>query len=285
MTGRLPWAPATQNTPEEAVASSAEVFYGHSFASSDGILKLPSVKKRGAVESEKGKHVRIIGGSIEAIDADSTGLRFRGGSTLQEMFIEGVLVDGGGFEIDGINGGGEKGPNVVLQNILVRKTVGSSGGKHADLYQPQANVGELKVYNFTGYFYYQGIFLNMDFALGSIDLRRVNLRPEAGGPSTSVALWLPAAAESTPPVNLDEVWVEPREGRNLAQSVWPFPGTENPKGELVGAEVTTYKGTPALKFPPAANVTGYVREGVPPGGDFVTNADCGADYAPRGYVK
>lgn len=99
----------------------------------------------------------------------------------------------------------------------------------------------------------------------------MNLRHE--GKALGFLLWLGNARRKPGdepakrfPVELREVYVEPRPGQTLARSIYPSPGTKDAQGRDIGA--FSRDGGRSWEWPAAAMIRGRVISGRPPGGDF-----------------
>ena len=237
-----------------------------------------------------GRHVVIIGGAIQPHGSlNSTSLlSFVGPSS--SVHVEGLLIDGGRThsEADGINVSGENPqanssahyrPNVTIQCCRIVGIHGTFEGHHSDAWQAYGPIGRLQIDRLTVASSYQGLFLDPAFPQGERHLSRVNTRyqpydDEDG--EVTYQLWMTSGgARSRVPTFLDEVFAEPRSGQTLAtQTVWPRVGFDEPD---FAAQL---RNDGSLGWDPATKIFGEVRPGLPPGGDFVKEDECGLSY-PR----
>lgn len=271
--GGVAYAPPLLNAPvEEALPAG---FFEKDFGGQDAILKLPVKRTSSAVLKNIG-NLRIIGGFIENTANASCPLTIQG--VTGSVFLEGLLIkmvkSADALDISGVLG---KKPDVYFQKNLVTGVNGTSGGAHADIFQPQGDIGRLFLDRLTGDTTYQGIFIPPAFAITEAWLSRVNLKygdPASG--LTTYPLWFRSTAEQAPyPVHLSQVYVKPREGQTVAQAaVWP----NNEQGAIGAIEAGGI-----VSWPEATKISGIVIPGAPPGGDFVTEAEVGLGYVPLGY--
>jgi hypothetical protein len=85
-------------------------------------------------------------------------------------------------------------------------------------------------------------------------------------------IWLDCNAY---PLTLDNVYIAGRSGRSFGTSVWPTPDTSG-CGAVVSGGVASWPGYTSL--------SGGVRDGRPPAGDFVPAGSVGLGYASPGYL-
>lgn len=299
----LTWAPPVLESPNiinvPATSGTTWIDMGTYMADADDnqdfLIVMPSSKKTGRVmiytnSVKKARHIVIIGGHLTAgagIDKPLTVQDWVG-----TLHIEGMLIDasGGVSDYDGIvlhpltSAGNYVGhtPIAQIQNCRITGVTGTSGGFHGDIVQMWSNTN-IRIDKLTGESEYQGLMLAPDqidtgAELPRFDLRRVNLR--YGNPSTATwtyLLWLHQATDDTMPtgVNLDAVYIEPRDGQTLDNAVMPNSG----EAASIAASVTDGY----LTFPEALGYTGGVTEGAPPDGDFVPESVPGLDYESPGY--
>lgn len=290
--GKLLYTPPTQVEPQTIEIPAGTTFSSTTVAPAgrDAIIKLPaSARKRGLVVEQAG-HLRVIGGEINGTGGTLTETWLRAGNNAKSFYVEGVLLNGAESSKDLIDISGTSGtgpfllsPDMYIQKTRGEKIHGTSAGEHADLFQAQGSMGNFYCWLYTGYTQYQGLFLNPAKPMGNIFIDYTNIGYEEGGDSTTFALWfLEKVGEVSKAATRDvylgkNVYVAPKGEQSLGHTCWPPPGQLDTNGARVGAEEFEVEGVKALKWPPAARIHGYVKEGLPGGGDFVTKAAVGLD--------
>jgi len=262
------------------------------------LVKMPAVKKVGSTTLEGGRNIVIIGGYVTlpvlmkapgqpdvSNGAISRGIYLKNNHGI--VHIEGVLVDAtGGGMADGIV---IASPDSIVQieNVRVDGVFGFNHQFHADVVQPYGGVKNLRIDKLTGYSAYQGLTIGQDQGpIGSAEISRANLvciHPQINGPGNNggYMLWFTShggSAETAYPLSLDEVYVQPRAGRTLGNSVWP------PAGFAFCPAVIAADGSVAT-WPAIPKVKGCVKLGVPPHGDFVPAGMAGLKYVSPGYLN
>lgn len=278
----LRWAP-----PELTEPTTIELGTGETQTNldpgKDYIIKLPNEKKVGATVLVGGRNVVIQGGHI-TVEPGRASDTFRRAIYIKNatgtVHIEGVLIDdSGGGEFDGI---AINAPEAIvqIQNVRVTGVTGTFEGFHGDIVQPWGGVKELRIDRLTGTTDYQG--LQLEESLGDIGkalLSNINLEHTPGGPNenkTTFLLWMTTGTtcENKYPVELENVYVQPRDGWEANEVVWPPARDELECGaEQQGPEV----------WWPNMPVTGRVFEGRRAEGDYVPEGLAGAGYAQRMY--
>jgi hypothetical protein len=274
---RLRWAPPPLNDP-------VTLHLGNGFTvaeldeGSDYVIDLPKERTFGGVVVKGGHNVVIKGGRIViptdgVEDAERTGVYVK--DATGTVHLEGIRVVAKGPG-DGVVVNAPKAV-VQIENVRVEGIKGSFEGFHADVVQPWGGARELRIDRLTGTSDYQGLQIPADLQpIGSATVRHANMRFAGRDAAGGFLIWLTTGADScrSYPVTLSDVYVRPRPGRSFAQSVWPSPES----GLACGAQI---RGGTARW--PALPVRGEVRQGLPPGGDFVPRAAAGADYVSPGY--
>jgi hypothetical protein len=225
------------------------------------------VRALGGLVIHGGRNVVLVGGRITIPDAgpaptpqDRRALYLDGQTGV--VHLEGLLVDDSGGDLsEGIQIAAPRAivqiQNVRMEGVHARDPVGFSDN-HPDLIQPGGGVRELRVHRFTGTTAGQGFFLVGERApIGRVELSEVNI---VGLRGARVLLWKrctrPYPAPCTGPdfpLETADVWVRPPPGGGIEHS---------------------------LKPPPPDPTWEDVREGVPPGGDFVARRDVLRSYRP-----
>ena len=276
----------------------AGVTYNKLADGQDYLVQLPAVKKIGSTILEGGRNIVIIGGYVTlpvllkpsgqpdlSNGAISRGIYIKNNHGV--VHIEGLLVDatGGGMS-DGID---IASPDSIVQieNVRVDGLFGFNDQFHADVVQPFGGVKELRIDKLTGYSAYQGLTIGQDLGpIGSAAIFRANLvciHPQINGPGNNggYMLWFTShggGADTTYPLILDEVYIQPRAGRTLGRSVWP------PVGFPHCPAVVAADGSVAA-WPSLLKVKGCVKQGLPPHGDFVPMGVAGLKYVSPGYMS
>jgi hypothetical protein len=289
----LTWAPPVLNDPE-----TIELDRGMTTTmldpAKDYILKLPRVGK-GDTFVRGGHNIVVIGGHISTgqepppWDApEHRALYFA--DTTGTIHVEGVLID----DVDSGQGDGidVAAPLATLQiqNVRVSGLTGSEQGNHADVVQPWGGVKELRIDRLTGSTDYQGLHIQPDLGpIGSEIVKNANM----SSTSTTAGNWLTWLATGSNTcttagqVSLDQVYVTPRKGRGLGDSVWPpssASSVDDGPNPVQGCLSSLSPNGSELTFPELPHISGPVKEGPPPGGDFVPEGVAGPDYVSPGYL-
>jgi hypothetical protein len=275
--GPLRWAPPVLVRPRVVRVPAA----GGVLRLADGqdyLVELPElVHGVGGVVLLGGRNVIIMGGHLTVAGAPAgaspeqrRALYLKGQTGT--VHVEGLLIDDSGGDLsEGINIAAPQAVvqivNCRIEGIHARDQVGFSDN-HPDLIQPWGGVRELRVDRLTGSSDYQGITLEPDYGpIGPVRLSNVNL---VGLPTARYLFWQGDAAV---PVALEQVWLVPGRGRSLIGSVWP-------DGEGRPRAVAAADGSASW---PGSAISGVIRPGRPPGGDFVPAGNVGTGYTSPGY--
>lgn len=232
---KLQWAPPVLDDPITVqVTPDARIL--RLDPARDYVVRMPSTPLigPGGLSISGGHDVVLIGGEIRIDrDPDETAvptIQQRRGLILANqtgtVHIEGLKLSGDDLN-EGIDLSEPLGATVQLQNIRVeqlrsRDPVAFSDG-HPDVIQSWAGPGRLRIDRLTGLTNYQGIYLapqeiGTPKPLVEVDLRNVNL---IGDATSTYLLW--AATPVTP--RLSDVWIRPRPGRAVEQTLWPSPAS------------------------------------------------------------
>ena len=264
----------------------------------DYIVKMPAAKKVGSTTLDGGRNIVIIGGYVTlpvlmkapgqpdvSNGAISRGIYIKNNHGV--VHIEGVLVDAsGGGMADGIVIASTN-SIVQIENVRVDGVFGFNNQFHADVVQPYGGVKDLRIDKLTGYSAYQGLTIGQDRGpIGSVEISRANLvciHPQINGSGNNggYMLWFTShegGADTTYPLILDEIYIQPRAGRMLGNSVWP------PAGFASCPAVIAADGS-AATWPAIPKVKGCVKKGMPPHGDFVPAGIAGLQYVSPGYLS
>jgi hypothetical protein len=280
----LAWAPPALVNPKTIELGTG---YTHTSLSSsrDYIVKLPPTKKVGGTWLDGGHNVVVIGGSVTVPTGTDPGVAYdaqRNGIYIKDatgtVHIEGVLIDGsGGAEFDGIDINAPL-ATVQLENLRIVGVRGGFSSFHADVVQPWGGVKDLRIDHLTGSSNYQGLMLQPDLGpIGSAEISNVDLTATAEPPVDRGGhmLWLTRGSTSCAgyPVALSNVFVKPRPGSSLIQSVWPT--TSGLSCNATGSSSVDW---------PKLEVGGVVQVGPPPAGEFAPPQSAGLSYLSPGYA-
>ncbi len=287
---RLLWAPPPLDHPITLQLRDGPT-YNKLSDDQDYIVKLPRTKKVGSTILVGGRNIVIIGGYITLpVTADkSNGAMSRGiyiKNNTGVVHIEGVLIDGsGGGMSDGVDIDAPL-STVQIENVRVEGIYGYFDQFHADVVQPFGGVKDLRIDKLTGYTAYQGLTLDVDLGpIGSAEISRVNLvalGDQIWGRhnNSGYLLWLNRAPDCKVayPIQLHQVYVQPRRGTALASAVWP------PMTSQTACPAAVSDDDAEARFP-GLPVKGRVHKGLPPQGDFVPPGVAGLNYVSPGYRR
>lgn len=238
--------------------------------SGDVVIDLPDTIT-GPIIIDGYEDVVIVGGSIRALPVsqingiDQRLIYVR--NVTGTVHLEGLLLDGDvpSAETDGITANGAR-TVLQVQNTRIEGLDGLQATNHADCIQTWTGLKELRVDDFTCYSDYQGVkFQLTNGTMGPVTLGDVNLT--AIGTDARYLYWM--NPNDSVDVTLGNVWVDPYSSRPFGQSVWP--GVTNKTNP---AQVSDGRAC----WPAMDRVTGCIREGTPPGGDFVPAGSVGPGY-------
>lgn len=269
----LAWAPPVLTNPI-TIHVGVTGGIGRLDTSRDYVLVMPQVPRREGLVIDGGRNVVLIGGEI-SIPHQGTNPSINQRRALHianatgTVHVEGLLMHG-----DDISEGVQtRAPDAIVQlqnlailNVHARDQVRFTDN-HPDVIQTWGSVRELRVDRLTGETDYQGLFFKADYngPHGPVHLRNVNMRAL---PTARYLFWTSNQGGGYPTMTLDEVWVAPAAGRTFSRSVWPESGS------VVTGGTASWPNLP---------ITGVVRHGLPPGGDFVPAERVGIGYVSPGY--
>jgi hypothetical protein len=269
---RLQWAPPLLVNPIMVRVPAEGVATLRLDPTRDYIVRIGDVNRLYGVGIEGGHNVVIIGGHITIPWAGTDlppyarrGLGLKGQTGT--VHIEGLLIDNEGGDLsEGIQIAAPRAvvqiENVRITGIHARDEVGFTDN-HPDLIQPWGGFKGLRIDHFTGGTDYQGISLFGEEPLGPVDIRSANI---VGTYPSHFVFW---AVDPSLPVQLTNVYAQQGGRHTFAEAAAPDPTLS-----CDGA---------CLTFPGTA-VTGTIRDGLPPGGDFVPEGVAGVGYVSPGYV-
>jgi hypothetical protein len=255
----------------------------------DYIIQLPKEKKTGYTYLIGGRNIVLIGGHITipttadlSNKAPSRAIYIK--NSTGTVHIEGVLIDAsGGAQSDAVDVSAPQ-AIVQVQNVRVENIYGFYDQFHADVIQTFGGVKELRVDRLTGYSGYQGLQIDVDGGpTGSAKLSNINLvsiGKQTWGPHNNggFLMWLvkDGACNTAYPITLENVYLMPRAERTLDSIVWPT-GADKGCASTLSADGNT------LSFPKLPVISGLVKKGMPPSGDFVPAGMAGVNYISPGY--
>jgi hypothetical protein len=302
---KLTWAPppcgdVTHGCARYDVANTGSHQFLSLSPSQDWIVKLPSVPVLGGLDIEGGHNVIIIGGEIDLTTPCVTdtnvchGINLsRSSSSTGEVYIEGVLIKNpdpthSQYTGDGIDVNTSATSNITIQNVRVEGIDGCDANgvsAHADVFQPYGAQGAvIHVDHLSGTTDFQGMEINPDTATpssGVYENVNIDVLPNphacAGWNGDLYVWWLTEGATSctTYPMSLYNDYAAEPNGSLANHAVWP--------------DTDTTFGCPAqymnavANWPQLPSISGGVRDGLPPGGDFVPAGVAGLNYVSPGY--
>jgi hypothetical protein len=310
--GKLKYAPPAQSNP--VVVKVPATGLSQSFtATQDVILDMPDEPVTGRIATSGGRHIRIIGGKLGGGTSFNGTIGIVARDLRGSLFIEGVdidfsqLWDRDGIVADGNNPAGTNRagwtyPDLYVQNVRLLGSKFSGGAMHPDAIQKQGPMGRLFIDRMTVETSYQGFQISAtSFSDGPAQelytegmdytgISHTNLRQRLDWKS-GYLMWLAWDAGSNSsfsgedpwPIALDDVWVNGIAGTNLGSNLaWPRSTTTTGENGQDPRMVVNSDGVSAT-WKPAAQITGTLRKGNPPAGDFVPAGRVGWSYVSPGY--
>lgn len=282
---KLKWPPPSLDNPTTISITSTGYTETNLDTTKDYVIKLPAQRKVGATVINGGHDVVIKGGYLTVPPNDGAGKETRGLYVTHStgiVHIEGVKITGsGGGYIDGLVFGYMPSAIVQLENMRV---VGLHGNAsfHADIIQVWGGVKGMRIDKFTGSSNYQGIFTQDGIGAGiyqrtNLFYRRSDVVTESG--TNRYLLWLTHSNNSCAhaPYTLADFYISEKPGTSFGESAWPSASTSFGCAAVVQNNV--------MRWPRLSQVTGSVKRGRPPNGDFVSADVAGVGYASPGYQK
>jgi hypothetical protein len=282
---KLKWAPPVLNNPTTIEIPSTGFTQINLNTTKDYVIELPAQKKVGATVINGGHDLVIKGGYLTVPRNDGEGKKTRGlyvTNSTGTVHVEGVKIDGsGGGYIDGLVFGYMPNAIVQLENMRV---VGLHGNAHfhADIIQVWEGVKEIRIDKFTGSSNYQGIFTADEIGAGiykrtNLFYKKSNVVAESG--TNRYLLWLTRSNNSCAhsPYTLENFYIAKKPGTSFGESAWPSVSSSFGCAAIVQNNV--------MRWPNLSRVTGSVKRGRPPGGDFVPANVAGVGYVSPGYQQ
>jgi hypothetical protein len=223
----------------------------------DYVIKLPKGEKTGHTMIDGGRNVLINGGTI-VMSGSGSDLQRRAiyiKNATGTVRIQNVAITGrnnAAFDAFAIAA-----PQAVVELVNVRVTNlhGRKSGYHGDIIQPFGGVKKLVVNGLIGRTGYQGFYLaETNGQIGGVELRNVDLAylPNSSDRST-VIIWFDGC--SSYPVTMQNVYIQPRAGQDVARSVRPNSGS-----------CAMRQSGQRWSWPSSSEIVGYITEGSPPDG-------------------
>lgn len=194
-------------------------------AGRDYIIRLPAGVKTGYTELNGGRNILIDGGTIVMDGSSPSHLQRRAiyiKNATGTVRVQNVNIAGShsAAEFDAV---AISAPAAVVElvNLTVQNLHGSYTGFHGDIVQPFGGVKKLVINGLSGRTSYQGFYLaQTNGTIGSVELRNVSLSYHPNPHQySSVLLWFDSC--TTYPVTLENVYIQPRSGQTMRDSVRP----------------------------------------------------------------
>jgi hypothetical protein len=256
------------------------------------------VNIRGTANSDC--RVWVIGGGVNNTQTGSGNHKAIDISNVEKAYVEGVFATKQGSLGDCLTfrGSAAIGGTLYLQNSRLEGGQTSAAGIHGDALQIQSQIKGLHIYRSTLRAYSQGFLTNSSFedqyVSGSAIVSgstwedvNIRVRAESEYTETTVSarhgLYLQDDCNAKPiPYTLTNVFVydeaNPKRG---------YVGTlcrPGPSGStLTAADCGSIEAWDVITWPSATRITGEVKEGLPPGGDYVKDTFTGTNYRSPGY--
>lgn len=233
------------------------------------IVAPPGTYALNRLEVSGGRNIILSGGDFVPSGGTATAtLKFT--NIHGEVWVEGVHIDNRNVgERDAIAAFSANGSEATftLQNSFIDNVTGSYNGVHGDVFQPHGDLQHIRMYNVVGRSNFQGLFLDPQHEIKSVDLVNVQMQYLPGGdPITFLYNFWMNDGRPPYPVTMENVWVDQRAGQDAAQqSVFP-PKTW---GTVRTGDDITW---PNMPF------TGGMHIGTPPQGAFVAPEQTGLSY-------
>jgi hypothetical protein len=288
---RLSWTPPALTSPVTVVVDDSTPMPLYLDSTKDYVLQLGHRTRTHGVVISGGRNIVMIGGRISIPYAGvSPTIEARRGLYLEgiagTVHIEGLLIDGPDLS-EGIQ---IAAPNAVvqLQNVRVigvhaRDQVNFTDN-HPDCLQPWGGVRIIRIDRMTCTTDTHGLYFDSNDArrlggpIGSSDIRRYNMKRTLKSPHW---VFQRVTADGDQPMTLTDVYVEPEATTSLYNSVgneaWRS-GVYNFLPATISADGSS------ASWPQDTSLTGVIKKGPPPGGDFVPDGVSGTNYVSPGYV-
>ncbi|MGY1834647.1 hypothetical protein ACI79P_06020 [Blastococcus sp. SYSU DS0510] len=279
-TGALSWAPPAgwENYPVHNVTPSNSVTTIGA-RNGDVLIKLPADRPAGPITIANCRNAVIMGGQITVAPTARFGNDDQRAIYVHKctgtVHIEGVLINGNvpGSQADGIAVNAPE-ATVQIQNVRMEALRGTYSVNHADVFQPWGGVREYRIDRLSGTTNYQGIQVRQDLgAIGKGTIRNTNVGSSGVTPIERGGQFIRIDC-NTYPLALENVFIDPRAGRDMGYSVWPQTDDRSCPAKISNGVVS---------WPSIGNLSGTLTQGKPASGDFVPAGSVGIGYVSPGY--
>ena len=287
---QLSWRPPALTSPINLVIDDATAMPLYLDSVKDYVIKLGHRTKTHGVVISGGRNIVMIGGRISIPYAgESPSIEARRGLYLERnsgtVHIEGLLIDGPDLS-EGIQIAAPA-AIVQLQNVRVigvhaRDQVNFSDN-HPDCLQPWGGVQKILIDRMTCTTDTHGMYFDSNDArrlggpIGYSDIRRYNIKRTLKSPHWAFQR---VTADGDQPMTLTDVYVEPESTTSLYNSV----GSESWRSgvyNFLPASISADGAT--ASWPQDTALTGAIKKGPPPAGDFAPAGLSGTSYVSPGY--
>ncbi|MGY2002839.1 hypothetical protein [Blastococcus sp. SYSU DS1024] len=278
--GPLSWAPPAgwQNYPVTSITSTTSVTTV-SGNGGDVLVKLPADRPAAPVIIANCRNAVIMGGQITVLPTARIGTDDQRAIYVHKctgtVHIEGVHINGNvnGSQADGIAVNAPE-ATVQIQNVRMDALRGTYSVNHADVFQPWGGVKEYRIDRLTGSTNYQGIQVRQDLgAISKGTIRNTNVGSSEVNPIERGGQFIRIDC-NTYPLALENVYINPRSGRDMGYSVWPQTDDRSCPAKISNGVVS---------WPSIGNLSGTLTQGKPASGDFVPAGSVGLGYVSPGY--
>lgn len=278
--GPLSWAPPSgwENYPVHRITSTTSVTTVGA-RGGDVRIELDPSRPVAPVIIANCRNAVIMGGQINVLPTARIGTDDQRAIYVHKctgtVHIEGVLINGNvnGSQADGIAVNAPE-ATVQIQNVRMEALRGTYSVNHADVFQPWGGVKEYRIDRLTGSTNYQGIQVRKDLgAIGKGTIRNANVGSSGVTPIERGGQFIRIDC-NTYPLALENVFINPRSGRDMGYSVWPQTDDRSCPAKISNGVVS---------WPSIGNLSGAIREGKPASGDFVPAGTVGRGYVSPGY--
>ncbi|MGY1827521.1 MULTISPECIES: hypothetical protein [unclassified Blastococcus] len=279
-TGALSWAPPAgwESYPVHNVTPSNSVTTIGA-RNGDVLIKLPADRPAGPITIANCRNAVIMGGQITVAPTARFGNDDQRAIYVHKctgtVHIEGVLINGNvpGSQADGIAVNAPE-ATVQIQNVRMEALRGTYSVNHADVFQPWGGVREYRIDRLSGTTNYQGIQVRQDLgAIGKGTIRNTNVGSSGVTPVERGGQFIRIDC-NTYPLALENVFIDPRVGRDMGYSVWPQTDDRSCPAKISNGVVS---------WPSIGNLSGTLTQGKPASGDFVPAGSVGIGYVSPGY--
>ncbi|SEL63650.1 hypothetical protein SAMN04515665_1167 [Blastococcus sp. DSM 46786] len=279
-TGALSWAPPAgwQNYPVTRITSTNSVTTV-SGKGGDVLVQLPADRPAAPIIIANCRNAVVMGGQINVLPTARIGNDDQRAVYVHKctgtVHIEGVLINGNvaGSQADGIAVNAPE-ATVQIQNVRMDALRGTYSVNHADVFQPWGGVREYRIDRLTGTTNYQGIQVRQDLgAIGKGTIRNANVGSSEVNPIERGGQFIRIDC-NTYPLALENVYLDPRSGRDMGYSVWPQTDDRSCPAKISNGVVS---------WPSIGNLSGTLSQGKPASGDFVPAGSVGIGYVSPGY--